>query len=70
MASLPPLTPQVGLQLHRMQTRALDGGAKQASVVGVSLSLMGVTAIVISVRIWVRICIVKNGIGLDDCKFS
>jgi hypothetical protein len=49
------------------QTRGILAGSRQASVFGVSISFMVVTAVVIALRIYVRKVLIR-AVGADDSK--
>lgn len=54
---------------HQWTSRAFVEGSRQMSVVGVAIAFMIITAVVVGLRMWVRIYII-NGVSADDCEFD
>ncbi|KAK9778499.1 putative Integral membrane protein [Seiridium cardinale] len=52
--------------LQRLAARELQEGTKQGSVFGVGIAFIILTAIVIGLRLYVRLVLVRGGLGWDD----
>ena len=53
---------------QQWQRRTLQDGTEQGSMFAVAIPFIVVTTIFMGLRLYVRLCLVQGGLGLDDRK--
>jgi hypothetical protein len=64
MLKMPPLHET----LHHWHARALENGTKQASLFAVGIPFIIISSVVVFLRLYVRLRLVRLRLAADDCK--
>ena len=54
---------------HHMQPRGLESDTKQSSLFAIGIPFIAIASVVVSLRVYVRVRLIRLKLATDDCEF-